>query len=187
VPARRAPGEARRYPPAHPPARSHRPARLSHPVRLVHRIRRRRRLQRRRRRIGRHSHHFNARELRRRPRRGPERSFQQMPPCIEKATADAVAAGHRDWRSPGSRLSAAISRFYSTDHRRRLSPRVITSIRWPRTLIRSVVRASFPSAIGSAASSSITMDNTHHTITASRNGGSTLRLLRLRTASVNAD
>jgi hypothetical protein len=101
-----------------------------------------------------------------------------MPPCIEKATADAVAAGHGDWRSPGSRLSAAISRFYSTDHRRRLSPRVITSIRWPRTLIRSVVRASFPSAIGSAASSSITMDNTHHTITASRNVGSTLRLRR---------
>jgi len=38
----------------------------------------------------------------------------------------------------------AISRFCSTGHRRSLSPRVITSTRGPRTLIRSVVRAPLP-------------------------------------------
>jgi hypothetical protein len=37
--------------------------------------------------------------------------------------------------TPASRLSAAISRFCSTDYRRRLSPRVITSIRRLRALI----------------------------------------------------
>src|SRR5437764_10398403 len=77
---------------------------------------------------------------------------------------------------PGSRLSAAISRFCSTDHRRRLSPRVITSIRSLRALIRSVVAALSAPVSGSAGVSSIAMDNTHHTITAPRNVGSTLRL-----------
>ena len=93
-----------------------------------------------------------------------------------------VIAGHvlpplwSDYRdTPGSRLSEAISRFCSTDHRRRLSPRVITSTRWLRTLIRSVVRASPKTAPLSANSSSIIMGDTHHNFTASCNVGSALR------------
>ncbi len=42
-------------------------------------------------------------------------------------------------RTPAPRLSATISCFCSSDHRRRLSPRVICSTRGRRTLLRSVL------------------------------------------------
>ena len=75
---------------------------LDRPLRVVQRIRRRHRPRQRRcrrHRLRRHGQHFNTRELCPRPGRGPERSFQQMsPPRVEQATADAIAARHRDRR-----------------------------------------------------------------------------------------
>lgn len=58
-------------------------------------------------------------------------SCPELMPCLRMISVGVM---------PAPRLSATISRFCSIDHRRRRSPRVITSTRCVRALIRVVVR-----------------------------------------------
>jgi hypothetical protein len=85
---------------------------------------------------------------------------------------------------PGSRLATAISRFCSTDHTRRRSRRVITSICCLRALIRPVVRALSIAAAVSDPRSSFAINNTHHTGVGSRNVVLLSRLHLLRQALI---
>ena len=126
-------------------------------------------------RVGRRRHHVNTRKPRHRLGTRPERSLQQMsPPCVELLAADAAAARHRDRRYAS--LQALRCDLTLLLDRPASPPLAARDHLDPRALIRPVVRALSTSARGSTASSSISMDNTHHTIVASRNVRSTLRL-----------
>lgn len=114
----------------HPHAHTVRQSYLDHPFRVVYRAGCRHYLRRGRCRrwATRRGRQLNTSELDYRLRRDLEGSFRQVPsPCVELPATDRRATVIGD--TPGSTLSVAISRFCSTEQRRRLSARVITSIR----------------------------------------------------------
>lgn len=83
--------------------------------------------------------------------------------------------------TPGSRHSAAISRFCSTEQRRRRrSPRVITLIRRLPALLRLLGEALLAFDPPSLGSSPIAMGNTHQTFSASGNVRLPLRLPKIQ-------